>query len=72
MSRRMVWILALLVAGYIASYVWLSRRGYEQADEWNCVGFYYFTPQPTDAWRRKHFGCAALFFPPHASPPTPL
>ena len=51
MSRRTVWVVALLVAGYVASYLWLSRRGYEQADEWHCVGFFYFTPEPTDAWR---------------------
>lgn len=54
---------ALLLALYVASYLWLSRRGYEQADEWNCAGFYYFTPQPTDAWRQKNYGCAVVYGP---------
>ena len=63
MSRRALVLLALLVAVYVASYMWLSRRGYAQADQWNCRGFYYFTPEPTDVWRVKHFGCARFFFP---------
>jgi hypothetical protein len=48
-----VFVLGLLFTVYVAAYLWLSRRGYEQADEWNCAGFYYFTPEPTDAWRAK-------------------
>jgi hypothetical protein len=64
MSLRWNLIVAVvLVAVYVATYLYLSRRGYEQADQWNCRGFFYFTPQPTDAWRVKHFGCAYLFAP---------
>ena len=27
------------------------------------VGFYYFTPEPTDAWRVKNYTCVFLFRP---------
>jgi hypothetical protein len=63
MPARTVVIVALFLVGYVAAYLWLSRRGYEQADQWNCRGFYYFAPQPTDAWRAKNYGCAFLFAP---------
>jgi hypothetical protein len=53
----------LFLSVYIESYLWLSRRGYEQADRWNCRGFYYFMPRPTDEWRVKNYGCAFLFAP---------
>ncbi len=56
----LVW---LLLATYVGSYLWLSRRGYEQADEWHCAGFYYFTPDDTNAWRIKNYGCAFAFRP---------
>ena len=63
MSRRVLLVVALLGAGYATSYLCLSRRGYAQADRWNCVGFYYFPPRPTNEWRVKHFGCAKLYYP---------
>jgi hypothetical protein len=47
--RVLSFLAALLFAVYVDSYLWLSRRGYEQADRWNCRGFYYFTPELTDA-----------------------
>jgi hypothetical protein len=48
---------------YVASYVWLSRRGYAEADQWNMKGFYYFTPEDTDAWRTKNYTVAAIYEP---------
>jgi hypothetical protein len=64
MWRRAVLVVAVpFLVLYVASYLWLSRRGYEQADEWNCKGFYYFAPEPTDAWQRKNYGCAAVYGP---------
>jgi hypothetical protein len=62
LSRRSC-LLVLVLAVYGASYLWLSRRGYAEADQWNCRGFFYFTPEDSDAWRVKHFGCAEVFAP---------
>lgn len=61
--RRYLLLLTVLFAVYLASYLWLSRRGYAEADRWNLCGFYYFTPEPTPAWRAKNYGCAKLFGP---------
>lgn len=63
MSRRTLSVAALFAAGYVAAYLSLSRRGYEEADRVNFCGFYYFTPRDTDVWRVKHHGCAVLFCP---------
>jgi hypothetical protein len=53
----------LLLAVYAGSYLWLSRRGYAQADQHNLSGFYYFFPVNTDAWWYKNYGCVCLFWP---------
>jgi hypothetical protein len=63
MPSRTVVLVALLLAAYVGAYLWLSRRGYAQADEWNARGFYYFTPEPTRAWELRNYGCARLFAP---------
>jgi hypothetical protein len=63
MLSRRPYLLALILAVYGASYLWLSRRGYDEADRWNGCGFYYFTPENSDVWRVKHFGCAEVFAP---------
>jgi hypothetical protein len=63
-SRRLCLFLALVI--YTASYLGLSRRGYAEADRCNIHGFYYFAPEDTDAWRVKHFTCAALYAPANA------
>ena len=55
--------LALLLAGYIGSYLWLSRRGFTEAERLGMPGFYYFTAEDTDAWRWKQHICAAFFAP---------
>jgi len=62
-SRHAYLVVALLVAVYVASYLWLSRRGYDEADRWSCKGFYYFTPDDSKSWRVKNYGCAAAFAP---------
>jgi hypothetical protein len=54
---------ALLLLLYVGSYVTLSRRGYSEADHYNMKGFYYFSPENTDAWRWKNYGCVYLFWP---------
>jgi hypothetical protein len=61
--RRRWAILLVLLAAYIGSYLVLSRRGFAQADEWNAIGFYFFTPRETTTWRVCNYGCAKLYYP---------
>ena len=53
---------ALLLLLYVGSYVALSRRGYAEADQYNMKGFYYFSPEDSEAWRWKNYGCVQLFW----------
>ena len=53
----------LLLLSYIGSYAALSRRGYAEADRYNVKGFYYFSPEDSDAWRLQNYGCVYLFWP---------
>lgn len=48
---------------YVTSYVALSRRGYAEMDRWNASGFYYFSPEDTDAWRFRNTACIHVFWP---------
>jgi len=54
---------ALLLLLYVGSYAALSRRGYAEADQYHMKGFYYFSPEESDAWRWKNYGCVKLFWP---------
>ena len=54
---------ALLFCLYVGSYAVLSRHGYAEADQYNMKGFYYFSPEDSDAWRWKNYGCVCLFRP---------
>ena len=56
-------VVILLIAAYVGSYVWLSRRGYAEADQYDMVGFYDFFPENSDAWRYKNYGCVFLYWP---------
>jgi hypothetical protein len=58
-----LWVFGALLLLYVGSYVALSRRGYAEADQFNMKGFYYFTPEDSDAWRWKNYGCVTLFRP---------
>jgi hypothetical protein len=62
-KRRRVLVIGLLLATYLGSYWWLSRRGYAEADRYGMAGFYYFLPEDTRAWRYKNYGCVILFWP---------
>jgi hypothetical protein len=62
-KRLLVAIGALLLLLYVGSYAVLSRRGYAEADQYNMPGFYYFSPEDSDAWRLKNYGCVYLFWP---------
>src|SRR5262245_7312845 len=55
--KKLLVIATLLLGVYVASYLWLSRRGYAEADQYNITGFYYFFPEDSDAWRFKNYGC---------------
>jgi hypothetical protein len=59
-----LWVLGALLLLYVGSYAALSRRGYAEADQYNMNGgFYYFSPDSSEAWRWKNYGCAHLFWP---------
>lgn len=48
----------------VGLYLGLSRRGYLEASAWGIDGgFWYFTPEPTDEWRRKNHACVVIFAP---------
>lgn len=56
-------VTAFVLILWIGSYAALSRRGYAEADQWNSEGFYYFTPENTDAWRWSEAMCTCVFWP---------
>ena len=58
-----LWVFGALLLLYVGSYAALSRRGYAEADQYNMKGFYYFTPEKSNAWRWKNYGCVILFRP---------
>jgi hypothetical protein len=62
--RRALLPTALFLLGlHVGTYLGLSRRGYDEARRYNLQGFYYFTPEPTDAWRSSHHWCWVAFWP---------
>ena len=54
---------ALVLGTYLGTYLYLSRRGYAEADRYGIKGLYYFPPQDTDAWKLKNYGCVFVFGP---------
>jgi hypothetical protein len=58
-----LWVFGVLLLLYVGSYAALSRRGYAEADQYNMKGFYYFSPEDSEAWRWKNYGCVCLFRP---------
>jgi hypothetical protein len=62
-KRLAVLLLVVLLSAYIASYLFLSRRGYAAADRLNMVGFYYLPYDDSDTWRGKNQLCTYLFWP---------
>jgi hypothetical protein len=61
--KRLLLVFAALLVLYVGSYVALSRRGYAEADQYNELGFYYFSLEDSWAWRLKNYGCVYLFWP---------
>jgi hypothetical protein len=61
--KRWHLLLLLLFALYVATYLVLSRRGYEESRKYHMQGFYYFSPENSDRWRFKNYGCAIVFWP---------
>jgi hypothetical protein len=63
-QRLLVGLLFLAVFGsYVGGYWFLSRRGYQEADQFGLKGFYYITYEDTDSWRRTNQFCTILFWP---------
>lgn len=58
-----LFVVVLLLASYVGSYLVWSRRGYAYADEHGIKGFYYFEPVDNDAWRYKNYPCVIFFWP---------
>jgi hypothetical protein len=56
-------LLGILVLLYLGSYFVLSRRGYDESRQYHMEGFYYFSPENTDTWRRLNYGCVYFFAP---------
>ena len=61
--KRLLLILGVLLAAYVGSYLAVSRRGYAEADRWHVHGFYYVTPQDTNAWQYKNHAYVIFFAP---------
>lgn len=61
--KRFLFVAAGLFGVYVTTYHSLSRRGYAGADRHNMIGFYFFFPEDSDAWRFKNYGCVILFWP---------
>lgn len=62
-KRRTMMLWAFLLFLYIGSYLWLSRRGFDEARAWNAKGFYFFSPQDSDTWRYANQTCVYLYSP---------
>ena len=62
-KRKRLIVIAVLLATYIGSYLWLSRRGYAEADQFGMKGFYYVFPEESDTWFDKNYGCVYLYYP---------
>jgi hypothetical protein len=64
MRKRVVWAcLISLAILYVGSYLVLSRRGYEEARQYNMKGFYYFTPEDTNQWLRLNYSLVYFYYP---------
>lgn len=65
MSRLQYILFAIIVLAfvYVGSYLFISRRGYAEARQADWPGFYYFTPENSDRWRRLNNGCRIFFAP---------
>jgi hypothetical protein len=62
-KHRLPVLASVLLVLYVTAYLGLSRRGYAESRAWNTRGFYYFTPEDSDSWRLRNYGCAYLFAP---------
>ena len=56
-------VLAVFFMCYLGSYIWLSRRGYAEADRYDSEGFYYLPPENSNAWRLRNRSCVYFYFP---------
>lgn len=61
--QLLFFVSSLLAVFYLGSYVVLSRRAYAEADRYDSDGFYYVSPENSDHWRIKNYGCVYLYYP---------
>jgi hypothetical protein len=62
--KLLFFVLMILFAIYVSSYIVLSRRGFAWSEAAGCKGgFYFFPPEDTDAWRYMNYGCAYFYYP---------
>jgi hypothetical protein len=61
--KTLVVLVVLFLLPYVASYLYLSRRGLAEGKPFGIKGFYYFFPADSNAWRFKENGCRYLFYP---------
>lgn len=59
----LTWAGVCMLAVYLTAYVGLSRRGRAESIRDNSGGFYYLTPENSDAWRFCERTCTVLFWP---------
>lgn len=61
--RRLKFAMLFALSVYLVTYVFLSRRGFVEARQYETEGFYYFTPEDTDRWRFLNSSCRLIFAP---------
>ena len=63
LGKVVLLLIVLLVMMYIFSYVVLSRIAFAEADELDIVGFYFLTPEDSDAWRFWNYTLVRFYYP---------
>jgi hypothetical protein len=61
--RRLAWAAAILLAVYLGSYLFLSRRGDAWCRPRGCIGFFYALPTDTPRWWTLHKVCFLVYRP---------
>jgi len=56
-------LLIVFLLVYVSSYVFLSRRGFDESDVWEMEGFYFLAPKNTDEWRFWNFTLVRIYYP---------
>jgi hypothetical protein len=64
-KARMIRIISIFIIGiYVITYIYFSRRGYEECSKFNNnESFYFFTPNDFPAWQKAHNVMVVVFYP---------